>query len=236
MAKALHRLCLMVTFAVACSGCMSLKQYTNHSRLFPTGIDGDQSVTFLLASHEECVSGGECRQSPVESAQREFENCLSGAVLAQNLQIKVLPAADFLRDAFPGVNIAQAPRNSEALLKRFQDGVTTNQALRYVVLVTVTTSEGPSRRALVPGGGGGFILAKSRTRSSRFAADVVDVRESRMAGTVSSEANGSRGMMVPFVLIFPLPPVPFGDATETFGCGSLGKAVAKFIAEKEQSP
>jgi len=238
----LHSAWLMVASTALLSACASPNETTSQNRAFPTGIDTSETVAVLVMSYEPCrpeqhlITGASlesiCRESGRESAQDEFENCLTDAMKRERPGIKTSASSNFLRETVAGMNINEMPADVEAFLKRFRDGPTTNGTPRYVVIVKVTTRETHSRyrtEAVSPVVG----VTKETHRYTSLLAHVVDLKEGRLAGTVHSEASGIRKAGV--FLVFLIVPIPVADggSTEKTACRALGKALVQFIANPD---
>jgi hypothetical protein len=105
--------------------------------------------------------------------------------------------------------------------------------LRYIVILDAATRE-VGRGATVDFDRGVWGVGSEWTRVSELSAAVLDVTSAQQSGTVGSQSWGKAGFVVPFVLVIPLPPIPWSSFTESRACNALGPAIATFVAGEEE--
>lgn len=232
-------LCLAL-IAASLSGCAS-KPYVNTDRFAATGIESGEAITIILGEYQECkdhVDGGCPASSLTENSEREFALCLSGAMGAAERDLKIIPAETFWLTAFPGIAFQDLPRSSEVLTVLLKDegfrGRIAPLNLRYAIVLKVSTRES-GRKTTFGASQGVWGIGRESIRASSISAEIMDLREARPSGRLSTRVRGQAGFAVPVILIIPLPPVPYSAMTETRACGSLGKAVANFVTGKDLS-
>jgi hypothetical protein len=207
-------------------------------RLAATGIEPEEGISLILGVERECKqkSEAECLPSSVsESAERTLEYCVANALRAEKSDMRIIPAEEFRRVAFPGARFQDMPRTIKTLLPVLQDAGFRQRViplnLRYLVVVRVSTQKvNPETHLRVDEGVWG--IEKNWERVSLAVAEVLDVKQARQSGGSTAESRGLEGIAFPFLLIVPLPPVPYSSPTETSACQSLGKAIGKFVLQK----
>jgi len=234
MSSTKHALCLLL-IALVSAGCA----HTGHvgrDRFSPTGIAPGEAVAILLAQRCAGLSESDCEEVPSAMAQMEFETCFGDAMRAKKSDLAIIPANEFLRSAFPVTDLHEAPRTSEAWLPMLHDAEFHQRVnrlrVRYLVVLKVSTFEGSSRRTF-GAAQGMWGVGGEWDRTSSMVAEILDLREARQSGKLTSSAHGKQGYVVPVFVIIPLPPVPYFAATEAKACSSLGRAAAKFVLEKD---
>jgi hypothetical protein len=103
--------------------------------------------------------------------------------------------------------------------------------VRYVVTLDIRTLH--SRTELETAGQGVLIfplgtIGGKWTETSHISGQVFDVKNRRVAGTVSSSATGEEGAGVGIYLIIPFP-YAYWSNTESRACKALGEELARFI-------
>lgn len=231
--------CAIVAATLTGCGSTPMVRVERHA---PTGIEPREAVTIIAGKHRECkehVNGGCPASSLTEGSEREFESCLSAAMESAMPNFTIVPAEAFRRTALPGTAFEDFPRTVEALASVAKDvGFRQRVAslrLRYVVVLTVITQES-GRKTFFGADQGMWAVGRESHRSTSMSADILDLREARVSGTLQADSYGKAGWALPGILYLPLPPIPYSAMTETKACGSLGKPVTNFIRIKDSWP
>ncbi len=211
------------------------KANVTQDRYIPTRISPAEGVVIIL--HEASKNSTNIES---ESKEREIESCIGTAMRNENQELKMVSAKEFRNSLFPGKRFEETARSTESLLSALQDNSSRYKVdklgLRYVIVVGTHTSTFEQH--------GKFELSdrlwawgytKSWTRSSRFWAIIIDVRQRAKAGRISSSSDGNAGYVIPVLLVIPLPPMPFFAATESKACFALGVEVGRFLVGNDDS-
>ena len=230
-------LCLLTLLVSGCSA--TKKAVVNQTREAPTGIESDEGISVLLARYAE---GDECKDLnsedcgvhfESEDTEKRFDRCLIRSMAKENPPpLRVVPGSEFRRLAFPGTAFVDSPRRPESVITLLGDSEFQRRiaplSVRYLVLLDVSTSA-LGRRQTADGQLLLWVMKESWARTSRLTAVVLDIKGASRSGEIIADASGAAGVLVPFVVLMPLPPIWWSPATESWACAELGKAVAEFI-------
>ncbi len=221
----------IVTIGFILNSCVwgANKPTVMQDRYIPTRISPGEGAVIILHEASENSTNIES-----ESKELEIESCIASAMRNKNQKLKLVPAKEFRNSLFPGKKFKETARSTESLLSVLQDTSSRNQVgslgIRYAIVVgTHTSTFGEHGEFDLGDKLGTWSYTKSWVRSSRFWADIIDVRQSTKAGKISSSSNGKAGYVIPVLLVIPLPPIPFFAATESKACSALGAEIEEFL-------
>src|SRR5258708_15289193 len=197
MSSTKHALCLLL-IALVSAGCA----HTGHvgrDRFSSTGIAPGEAVAILLAQRCAGLSESDCKEVPSAMDQMEFETCFGDAMRAKKSDLAIIPANEFLRSVFPGTDLHEAPRTSEAWLPMLHDAEFHQRVnrlrVRYLVVLKVSTFEGSSRRTF-GAAQGMWGVGGEWDRTSSMVAAILDLREALQYRKATSSAQGQMGFVV----------------------------------------
>ncbi len=210
-------------------GCTAhLHSASRENREAATGLAPEDAITVVLVRSP----GGEYS----DGLEEDVTECIEDALEETHPTVTILSADEFRQVAFPDLTPEEIPASdwSWELLEHdaaFRERITSLD-LRY--LITVSVSEDASRGNLTGDVDGGVItLMWEQEPRVVMEAMVLDLKYSRLAGTVSAEAT-DKSMLgflwVPYVLIFPIPVVKL-SFHEGRACDELGERVARFLGQ-----
>ncbi len=218
----------------ALSGCTTVATYSD--RRFPTETLLGEKFAVVLQQHEECRAG-DCRDTSIGEAENEFSACLANAASREVPGLMAVAGTEFRRLALGEAVGGQPPRTPAELMQLLHDTEFRQRInatrLRYVVVLSVVTSEASLEQRFSRGHYGTWGIGNEWKRTSKLSATVVDLKEARESGLLLAGSSGKPGLLLPVVLVVPLPPVPLFAATESAACESLGRAVARFLSQRD---
>src|SRR5262245_10822054 len=233
--------CALAVLVVGCSA--TTKALITQTRETPTGIGTGEGISVILtryAERDECKDPlkEDCwTRSESEDTEKRFDRCLIGSMAKHSPALRVVPGSEFRRLAFPGASFLDSPRSPESIMPLLGDPELQRRiaplSVRYLVLLDVSTSA-LNRRKTVSGASVAWTMKESWARSSCVNAVVLGTKGASRSGAISADVSGDAGVVVPFVVVMPLPPVWWSPATESSACADLGKAVANFIVGRGQ--
>ncbi len=191
-----------------------------------TNVAGSEAVTVLLN-----YMGLEGR-----TVEEEIVGCIRAVIRKVHPELRVIPADEFRRIAFPDLAPEAAPRSPQYLGMLLDNAVFRERIaplnIRYLVAIggdtRVETAGGAVAQPLpysVSPSGGVFFGAWVWDRKTRLIATILDLKQSREATEVSASAEGTAWLVV--IQGLPLGAPAF---TETNACAALGDKVARFLA------
>ena len=220
------------------SGCTKNAQVFSF-RNQPTIATPEPVVTVLLSYYGDCDQFGdttcfEAFDSPAwdKDLSPDREEDLASCVF-DGIQ-SVIPSAVFLppregRIRLLGAeNAAPPPVTVESTLPLVSATNPPGQSRGYIVLVHMST-KAVDKRMDFQASGYMWAIGREWSRETFCSVDIIDAASTRVAGKVSSSVSGKSGWGLPFLLIFPLPPIPWYAGTENKACWALGEAVGNFL-------
>jgi hypothetical protein len=228
---------LALLLGPASVGCATRRVVAYEARLHPTGLAAGEGVTILLHGYQSCSESDEdgCEpQTRQRGKENRFEGCMEAAMQSVKRDLRVVPAADFRRAAFQGLEYPEEPRSPVDLLQFLRaPGVIERiepLKVRYLVVVDAATRKFDHRRRLELAEPPMWGVGSEWQKHSQLNAAVLDLEKGHEAGTLNAGSNGRGGIVFPVLLILPMPPVGWSSPTEGRACKALGRAVAQFIA------
>jgi hypothetical protein len=236
MDGAFWRIMASIALVVTCS-CAAKKPNIHEDRKHYTGIEANERVVIVLnsfRSYDKSIAS--------EEEEKSIQNCVSKGMMRTNQWLKIVSTGDFRRNVFPNKKFEDSLCSPEPLLYFLSDPNTQNRltelGVRYVIIVSVTTSESEAlpdfaAHELMCMCGGKWTKYYSMT------ADVLDVKYLRESGSVTASSEGERGcgcftgVLTGVGGCLPVPPIPFyyAERTEAEVCPALGEGVMKFIID-----
>lgn len=104
--------------------------------------------------------------------------------------------------------------------------------LKYLVLLDISTRE-KDRRTTFAADEFLWGVGRESTRETVINSRIYDVPNAQLTGHLNTRLSGSRGFVVPVMLIIPLPPVPYSTMTETNTCRAMGRAIGRYLVNNE---
>ena len=190
-----------------------------------------ESNTGMEATDSIVVLGRRGRPQTSET-ELDFVSCVSKNLNRGAEKMQVVEEQDFMDAMFPWFEPRTAPANTRdlpelmslpSLASRFEE-----LGLRYLVWVEGSTkrtaSAGTLTCSVAPTGGGcfGFLTWE---QDSSYEASVWDVRTGRVAGKVSTDANGTSYM--PALVV----PLPFIAPVRSSACSTLADQLNSFLRD-----
>jgi hypothetical protein len=222
MMLSMRMLAPMLCSLVALTGCVT--NTVQEVRQSTTGMESTDSIVVL----------GRRGRPQTSETELDFVSCVSKNINRGAAKLQVIAEQDFMDAMFPWFEPRTAPAHTNdlpelmslpALASRFEE-----LGLRYLVWVEGSTkrtsSAGTLTCSVAPTGGGcfGFLTWE---KDSSYEATVWDVRTGRVAGKVSSDANGTSYM--PALVV----PLPFIAPVRSSACSSLADQLKSFLRGDE---
>jgi hypothetical protein len=175
--------------------------------------------------------------SAVPTDPGAVETCITGAIQTQQPGLRIVPASEFNRVAFPDLPSGAAPTDMKYLSTVlphpvFQERIAPLN-LRYLIAVTGGTDEERSGGAISGAAPRAFAVVGGYVwdRKSSFRATIVDLRSAQPAAQAQSASEGRAWLF----FIMPSPIILGAPVfTESKACAELGAAIASFIAGAER--
>jgi len=190
-----------------------------------TNIDPNVDTVVVLGRHH----------SPEYETEPSLISCLAGKLRTRIRGLQVLEAEQFRDQMYPWFEPRTAPLNMNNLQKILDQPRVfeelKRQNLRYMIWIegsTETVHEmGSMSCAIGPGGGGCFGFGSWEDESA-YEASIWDFQNSREAGRISADAQGTS--YVPAVVV----PVPMLARVQSNACDGLGKQLSTFLQPTEE--
>lgn len=174
-----------------------------------------------------------------EEEEKSIEKCVSKGIMKTNQQLKLVSAKDFRRTVFPDKRFEDSPCSSKLFLYFLSASNTQNRLtelnVRYVIIVSVTTSESEAYTHSDPEEFGQHVcfFGQKWNKDYDMNAEILDVKYLRESGSVKARSTGTRqygvvGVPAPCLILLPIP-VYYTEQVEVGVCLALGEAVMKFI-------
>lgn len=106
------------------------------------------------------------------------------------------------------------------------------QDLKYLVQLNERTRE-MDRRTTFDADQGVWVVGRESTRETQINARIYDIPNAQLTGYLSTKQTGTRGYVVPVLVIFPLPPVPYSTMTEQNTCKAIGHSIGRYLINNE---
>ena len=207
----------------------------------PTEYTPNNPITVLLSFYGTCEQSSEtsCNEdygSPLWnkdlSAEREeqLSSCIYEGINRVIPTAVLLPPREGRIRFFTGKNIPPPTATVEMVLRSLN--TTTNPAGSngYIVLMTMAIRDFDSNTKVDFGNSGVWGFEIQWPRETFCTADIIDVANMRLSGTITSSISTESELIFPIYFIFPLPPFyVYGATKEDKACKAVGKAVGNFL-------
>jgi hypothetical protein len=208
---------LLLLPLLALSGCMTAK--LDENRMLTTTIGRDEGVVILAKPRAEGTS-----------AEEDFMDCVGHELAAGKPAVAVYDNNLFQDQLFPWFEPSTAPVHAEgmsALLARRQVAERlTASGVRYLVWLDGNTrktdSGGSLACAAAPGAAGCFGFGWWEKQSD-YEATIWDLKQSKSAGSVSTNVKGTSAIVGLLV------PLPFIARVQGTACGRMAMQLRDFL-------
>ena len=226
---------LVLVLACLVGGCGTMDTPVVNSRQSSsTAIASDEAVSIVLNRYRQCEDARkeDCWvDSSSASKERDFDGCVSKYLLKERPKLRILPAEEFRRVAFPDKEFLASPRSPEAIIELLSDAEFKRRVdsvhVRYLVVLDMETRNTAKDWDFDTAKGMASAVDRHWIRESRLKATVIDMGHALQVGVANAEVSGNAGYVVPFILIIPLPPIPYFSATESRACAELGQELGQ---------
>ena len=223
------------------TGCSStVPTYSTVKREGPTGLalqEGvavvlDEALRETLRSAGRNLEGSETTPRALEGSEDAVARCVFDALETVRPDVRKVSPRALRKAAFPRPSLEPTPVTARPWEKMaLEPGVRDRlmaSGIRYLVVVDVDQdTKGPTSKdinVILFG-----VMSSEWKTATEMTAKVVDIKEGRRVGIVSTRSTGSEGYAIWTFLIYPLPLV-HGDETHGVACRSFGREVAKFLS------
>ncbi|MEQ9022283.1 MAG: hypothetical protein RLN82_05925 [Pseudomonadales bacterium] len=186
-----------------------------------TSLDFTKDSVVILGRHH----------SPEYETEPELVSCI-GSRLRSNIRgLNVIPEDDFVDLLYPWFEPRTAPLTMEKFIQVLDEPLIRDElerhGIRYMVWVEGATETinqiGSMSCAIGPGGGGCFGFG-SWENQSEYEASIWDFENTREAGRISTDAQGTSYM--PAIVI----PIPLIARVQSNACDGMGTQLSAFLA------
>lgn len=214
-----HRLGLsvVVVFTLSSSACM--RAQVVESREFATKISGSEAVVLLTKPHVEGTG-----------TEDDFTDCVGRDLAGGKTPFHIQNNDEFVDQLFPWFEPSTAPTRPEGLVALVDKPRVAEQlaktGVRYVVWfdgVTRKTDGGGSLACGAGPGGAGCIGFGWWEKESDYVATIWDIKETRSAGTVSTNVTGTSALVGAIV------PLPFIARVQGTACDRMADQLRSFL-------
>ena len=208
---------LAVFAALSLAGCM--RAQVVESREFATSIGKDEGVVLLAKPHVEGTG-----------TEAEFTDCVAGDLARGKSSFRVDDNHKFVDALFPWFEPSTAPTRAEGLIALLSKPRVAERlaetGVRYVVWFdgeTRKTDGGGSIACGAGPGGAGCIGFGWWEKESDYVATVWDLKETRSAGTVSTNVTGTSALVGAII------PLPFIARVQGTACDRMADQLRSFL-------
>jgi len=186
-----------------------------------TDIDLSQDSIVILGRHH----------SPEYETEPDLVSCIGRRLESGMLGLKVIPEHEFVNLLYPWFEPRTAPLTMDKFVKILDEPMIRDELekhrVRYMIWVegaTETVNQiGSMSCAIGPGGGGCFGFG-SWENQSEYEASIWDFENTREAGRISTDAQGTSYM--PAIVI----PIPIIARVQSNACDGMGSQLSAFFA------
>lgn len=208
------------------------------SILVPLGLLGCTNVTVdemrweatdINPNAESVVILGR-HHSPEYETEPALVSCIGGKLQRSIQGLNVIPETEFIDMMYPWFEPRTAPLNMDKFLRVLDEPLIRNelekQKVRYMIWIegaTEKTNEAGSMScAIGPGGGGCFGFGRWEDESE-YEASIWDFQNTREAGRISTDAQGTSYM--PAIVV----PIPLLARVQSNACDGMGDQISAFL-------
>jgi len=186
-----------------------------------TDIDLGQDSIVILGRHH----------SPEYETEPELVSCIGRRLKSGMRGLNVIPEHEFMNMLYPWFEPRTAPLTMDKFIKILDEPLIRDELkkhrVRYMIWVegaTETVNQvGSMSCAIGPGGGGCFGFGSWESQSE-YEASIWDFENTREAGRISTDAQGTSYM--PAIVI----PIPILARVQTNACDGMGSQLSAFFA------
>ena len=207
---------ILMTFLSACTT-VSIDEM----RWQETDIDLNQDSIVILGRHH----------SPEYETEPELVSCIGKRLESGMRGLNVIPESEFVNMLYPWFEPRTAPLTMDKFVKILDEPMIRDELVknrvRYMIWVEGATETinqiGSMSCAIGPGGGGCFGFG-SWENQSEYEASIWDFENTREAGRISTDAQGTSYM--PAIVI----PIPIIARVQSNACDGMGSQLSAFFA------
>jgi hypothetical protein len=185
-----------------------------------TSIDPTEDSIVILGRHH----------SPEFETEPELVSCIGSRLKSSMRGLNVIPESEFVDLLYPWFEPRTAPLNMDKFIQVLDEPLIKEELekhrIRYMIWVegaTETVNQiGSMSCAIGPGGGGCFGFG-SWENQSEYEASIWDFQNTREAGRISTDAQGTSYM--PAIVI----PIPIIARVQTNACEGMGAQISAFL-------
>ena len=200
------------------SGCTSVS--VDEMRWQATDLDPDTESVVILGRHH----------SPDYETEPSLIACIGGKLSRQISGLKVIPETEFKDIMYPWFEPRRAPLNMNKFIRILDEPLIREemqrQKIRYMIWIEGDTEKinesGSMSCAIGPGGGGCFGFGRWEDESA-YEASIWDFENTREAGRISTDAQGTS--YVPAVVV----PIPLLARVQSNACDGMGDQISNFL-------
>ncbi len=208
---------LILSVALLC-GCTTVS--VDEMRWQETSIDPTEDSIVILGRHH----------SPEFETEPELVSCIGSRLKSSMRGLNVIPESEFVDLLYPWFEPRTAPLNMDKFIQVLDEPLIKEELekhrIRYMIWVegaTETVNQiGSMSCAIGPGGGGCFGFG-SWENQSEYEASIWDFQNTREAGRISTDAQGTSYM--PAIVI----PIPIIARVQTNACEGMGAQISAFL-------
>lgn len=232
MINLILRLIILTAFLSGCAHEPSIY----FTRDYPTGLENDEAVSVVLEKYFECVEM-DCTDSKTQAKEQDIYNLIAQKIGKIKPNINMVPFDKFRSIAFPGQAFNDSKITPDSIIRLLNDAAFLNRIsplrLRYLIILELHASKGVVGTGVELSQFPVWGIVRSSKKNVTVTATIVDVKRKQVSGKISSSKWGESGYMVPFLLILPLPPIPYSDFVETPACTGLVEPLVRFLENKD---
>lgn len=210
---------VLLSFLLLLSACTTVS--VDQMRWQETSLDFTKDAVVILGRHH----------SPEYETEPELVSCIGNRLRSSMRGLNVIPEAEFVDLLYPWFEPRTAPLTMEKFIQVLDEPLIKDEmekhGIRYMIWVEGATETinqiGSMSCAIGPGGGGCFGFG-SWENQSEYEASIWDFENTREAGRISTDAQGTSYM--PAIVI----PIPIIARVQSNACDGMGTQLSAFLA------
>lgn len=200
------------------TGCTSVT--VDEMRWEATDIDPNAESVVILGRHH----------SPEYETEPSLVSCIGNKLSRSITGLNVIPEAEFIDLMYPWFEPRTAPLNMDKFVRILDEPLIKEemekQRIRYMIWIEGATEKinesGSMSCAIGPGGGGCFGFGRWEDESA-YEASIWDFQNTREAGRISTDAQGTSYM--PAIVV----PIPLLARVQSNACDGMGDQISAFL-------
>lgn len=215
-----HKILLLMLVMI--TGCSSVN--IDEMRWEETDIDPTNDSVVVLGRHH----------SPEFETEPELVSCIGGELKRNIRGLNVIPEDEFIDMMYPWFEPRTAPLNMDKFVRVLDEPLIRDELeknnVRYMVWIegaTETINEVGSMSCAVGPSGGGCFGFGSWEDESQYEASIWDFENTKEAGRISTEAQGTSYM--PAIIV----PIPMLARVQSNACDGMGEQLSAFLAPEQ---